>query len=92
MDMQVEIDRIVRRKELLSLLGLSESSLYRRIKSGDFPPPVRLGGPGTLAVGWRLSTVKQWIKERPAASATALCPLCDGVGVIDEELSEQSVA
>ena len=92
MEMQIEIDPIVRRKELLNLLGLSESSLYRRIQSGDFPPPIRLGGPGTLAVGWKLSTVKRWIEERQLTAVSPLCPLCDGAGVIDEDISVQGAA
>ncbi len=56
--------RLVRRREVLTLTGLSTSTLYRRMAQGEFPRPVRIG-PG--AVGWRLGDVMAWLDSRPAA-------------------------
>ena len=38
------------------------------IKSGDFPAPIRLGGTGSRAVGWRRTEIQAWIDERPRAA------------------------
>lgn len=82
-------DVILRRNDVLKIVGIGKSTLYRRIAAGEFPPPVRLGGPGTSAVGWKLSTVKQWIEERQATAFTLLCPLCDGARVVEISDSEK---
>lgn len=44
--------------------GLSRSEIYRRIQSGDFPPPVKLG---QRASGWDSRAVDGWILGRIAA-------------------------
>lgn len=56
---------ILRTRAVLALIGLSRTSLWRRVKAGDFPPPVRLGGKGSRAVGWRREDVERWLAERP---------------------------
>jgi prophage regulatory protein len=53
----MHVDHIIRRPELLRLTGLSSASLYRAIKEGRFPRPVRLG---LNSVGWRASAVQEW--------------------------------
>jgi prophage regulatory protein len=35
--------KILRKPDVLAKTGLSKSTLYNRIKSGQFPPPVSLG-------------------------------------------------
>ena len=54
-------NRIMRLPEVLELTGLSKSTLYRRMKAGEFPQPVRLGGPRCRAVGWLADEVYAWI-------------------------------
>lgn len=44
--------------------GLSRSELYRRIATGDFPRPVKLG---ERASAWSAAEVDRWIAERIAA-------------------------
>lgn len=44
--------------------GLSRSSLYRSIKSGDFPQPVKLG---ERASAWDSRSIDRWILGRIAA-------------------------
>ncbi|QXW30931.1 AlpA family phage regulatory protein [Aeromonas sanarellii] len=65
------IGRIVRMKELSSLLGLSRSTIYDRINpksrrfDPSFPRPIRLG---LASVGWSLNDVMAWIAARPQAN------------------------
>ena len=59
---------ILRMAAVLQLTGLSRTTLWRRIRSGDFPPAVRLGGPETRSVGWRAEEIKAWIASRPRAA------------------------
>lgn len=42
----------------------STATLYRKMKTGEFPRPVRLG---SRQVAWRSADVMQWIAERKAA-------------------------
>lgn len=45
--------------------GMSKSSVYRLVKDGDFPKPVKLIG---NRVGWPDYEVYQWNRERLSAS------------------------
>ena len=63
--MNAEGDRLLRLPEVLRLTGLSRSTVYRKIKAGEFPRPVKLG---KRAVGWREFEVIAWINGRPPAS------------------------
>ena len=60
-------DRILRLDEVTRTVGLSKSTILRRIRHGQFPRPVRLGAPDTQAVGWRQSDVVKWLAERESA-------------------------
>ncbi|WP_041756806.1 helix-turn-helix transcriptional regulator [Stutzerimonas stutzeri] len=46
-------------------VGLSKSQIYRLIRSGEFPPPVRLG-PNSVA--WPAEHVHAWIADKILAS------------------------
>ncbi len=54
-------DRILRAKEVISLTGLSRTTIWRLEKQGEFPARVSLGG---NRVGWRLSEINHWIGTR----------------------------
>ena len=58
---------ILRTRDVLALLGISRTTLWRRVQSGDFPAPVRLGGKGSRAVGWRREDVERWMEALPNA-------------------------
>ena len=60
--------QILRTAEVLVATGLGRTTLWRRVKSGDFPAPIRLGGAGSRAVGWRRTEIQAWIDERPRAA------------------------
>jgi prophage regulatory protein len=51
--------RILRFPEVVSRTGLSRSTVYGRIRAGEFPPPVPLGG--GRAVGFVEREVNSWI-------------------------------
>ena len=56
---------ILRIREVLSRVGLSRATIWRRVKEGEFPAPLRLGGPNTRAVGWDSAAIDQWIANLP---------------------------
>ena len=59
-------DRLLRRRQVEEVTGLSRSSIYRHMQSGDFPRPVRVG---PNAVRWRESDVTAWLESRPIAGS-----------------------
>lgn len=54
-------DKIYRRPDVESLVGLSRSTIYAMIADGTFPKPIKLG---KRAVGWRQSDVLTWLEGR----------------------------
>lgn len=50
----------IRQIQLLKLIPFSASTLWRRIKAGDFPAPVKLG-PNVTA--WRIEDVRGWMNK-----------------------------
>jgi prophage regulatory protein len=48
----------IRQKGLLSLVGFSASTLWRKVKAGTFPKPIKLGANMTA---WRVEEVHQWM-------------------------------
>jgi predicted DNA-binding transcriptional regulator AlpA len=50
----------IRQKGLLSLVGFSASTLWRKVKAGTFPKPIKLGANMTA---WRVEEVHQWMSE-----------------------------
>ena len=60
------MDRILRTPEVVHLTGLSKTTIWRRVRSGDFPALVQLGGPESRSVGWRQEEIEKWIESRPA--------------------------
>lgn len=52
---------ILRMDELVRYVQLSKSTIYAKISSGDFPPPIKLG---ERASGWRRCDVDVWLAKR----------------------------
>jgi len=52
---------IFRKRDLCARLGVSATTLWRWVRAGKFPQPVRLG-PNT--VGWPEADVQRWLSER----------------------------
>lgn len=57
-------DPLLRRNEVERLIGLKRSALYKLIRAGEFPAPVRIS---ERAVAWRQSEISAWIEARQAA-------------------------
>ena len=53
-----EVGRIIKRKEVLKITGISSAQMYRNIKAGLFPSPYSLG---RRAVGWKESEIAAWL-------------------------------
>jgi len=51
--------------EVVEVTGLPKTTIWRRVKSGDFPAPVRLGSLATRSIGWREGEIKRWLDSRP---------------------------
>lgn len=50
----------------MNLTTLGKSSIYSKVKNGDFPAPVRLS---TRAVAWRSEEVAEWVAGRVKVNA-----------------------
>lgn len=59
---------IIRRDQVIARTGLSFSSIYRRVRAGQFPTPIHLGG---NSVGWIETEVDAWVEERIQQSRRA---------------------
>ena len=59
-------DRLLRRREVEKITGMSRSSIYRLMQEGEFPRPVRIG---PAAVRWKSSDITTWIESRPVATS-----------------------
>lgn len=53
------VDRLLSLRELCGLLKLSKSTIYNKLKAGDFPPPIRLSSRCTR---WRSSDISLWVE------------------------------
>ncbi|MFN3233408.1 MAG: helix-turn-helix transcriptional regulator [Alphaproteobacteria bacterium] len=58
---KLSINRVLRRKEVERVTGLSRSTIYQRMSNGTFPKPVPLG---PQRVGWMENELVDWIEER----------------------------
>ena len=59
------IDKLLRRRQVEEVTGLSRSSIYRLMRNGEFPVPVRVG---PAAVRWKASDISAWLESRPLAT------------------------
>ena len=65
------IDRLLRRRQIEEITGLSRSSIYRLMQTGDFPRPIRVG---PAAVRWKASEITAWLESRPVARSEVGSP------------------
>jgi prophage regulatory protein len=54
---------VLRKNDIRRILNLSDPSIYRREKLGQFPKRISLGG---KSVGWLKSEVDAWIEQKKA--------------------------
>lgn len=52
---------LLRIETVAALVGLGHTTIYRKIKAGEFPEPIRMGARCTR---WRASDVTAWLSEK----------------------------
>lgn len=65
-------ERLLRIDDVCFMTGLGRSTIYAKVKAGDFPSAVQLHG---TSVAWRETEVDAWIAARPAVGATPPAPV-----------------
>ena len=58
-------DRLLRRSEVQALLGLSRAGIYKMMRQGKFPLPIKIG---TRSVRWHRREIQAWLAGRPRAT------------------------
>lgn len=57
---------LLRLPGVCAMVGLSKSQIYRLIRAGEFPTPVRLGA---NSVAWPAEQISAWVLEKINPSA-----------------------
>ena len=58
-------DRLMRREEVETRCGIARTTIYRLMRCGEFPVPIKVG---PRAVRWPASEIEAWLAGRPRAS------------------------
>ena len=58
-------DRLLNRAEVETKTGLGRSTIYRLMRQGEFPTPIKIG---PRAVRWPQSELDDWLASRPRAT------------------------
>ena len=58
-------DRLLRLSEVQTRTALSRTTIYRKMRDGSFPEPLKIG---VRAVRWPESEIAAWLAARPRAS------------------------
>ncbi|RBP83045.1 AlpA family phage regulatory protein [Marinomonas rhizomae] len=56
---------IVDRREVERLTSLRKTTIYRLIREGKFPKPVRIS---SMRVAWRMKDIEEWIESLDPAN------------------------
>lgn len=62
--------KLIRGKEIYGFNGItgkSRSSVYRDIKAGTFPAPVKIG---PRSIAWKSTDIADWVSSRPTRDGT----------------------
>lgn len=62
-----EPERYLKLADVLALVGIKRSTVYRYIKDGKFPSPIQLGG---RTVAWKESAIAEWQQSLPQGVRT----------------------
>lgn len=61
--------RVLKLKQVAAIVGLAKSSIYRKVKEGTFPKPIKLAS--ARASGWISTEVYDWIDDQVRRSRRA---------------------
>ena len=64
-------ERLLRRRQVEEMTGLSRSSIYRLMRTQAFPVAVKVG---PAAVRWKESDITNWLESRPLATGESGSP------------------
>lgn len=64
MEKEINPNQILRKKEVLALLKISDPTIWRMERDGKFPKRIRLGG---AACGWLAAEIDAWLEKKKAA-------------------------
>ncbi len=59
--MYLDENRLVKKPEIQKLLGISRSTLGRRVKSGQFPQPALIQNGRSC---WRFKDIHKWLSSK----------------------------
>ena len=62
--------RLIRLPEVKAMVGLGTTSIYDKIKKGEFPKQVKLG----RLSGWVEAEVQEWISQQIGSRRPSLAP------------------
>ena len=62
----IEYDRLLTREEVQDRCRISRSTIYRLMREGRFPSPIRVGD---RAVRWKESEINKYLANRPRATS-----------------------
>ena len=57
-------DRLLRRREVEARTGISRTTIYRLMREGKFPEPLKVS---VKAVRWPESEIEDWMAKNPRA-------------------------
>ena len=60
-------ERLLTRPEIEARFQISRSTIYRLMRFGEFPVPVRIG---RRAIRWLEPEIETWFSQRPKATGT----------------------
>jgi prophage regulatory protein len=67
------LSRLLPRREVLRLIGISNTTLWHWIKSGQFPEPLILNPTAKFhKLAWKEDDIRQWIASRQKGQGTGL--------------------
>ena len=66
MDSPIPAQRLIRRDEMLALVGLTYQTVWEWTRKGHFPMPVVLSPPGSArrTLAWRADEIAAWVQTR----------------------------
>ena len=59
---------LLRERDILSVIPFSPATMWRRVKSGDFPQPIRMPGRMTC---WQWGEVRAWLDAQAERRGSA---------------------
>lgn len=62
-------EALVRQRTIMPALPFSDATLWRRIKSGSFPAPHKIGGSEGNITCWRWGDVRAWLNSQSQEEA-----------------------